>query len=235
MPSPVGSSRSSCLPRSTYLPLLTALMTGVFFLLMLFKLYALAPFALFGVAGMFLVWTRATGARQDLDILDAGCGEQAPVHFQSRGAPSEWAMALTLVANGTLYASLLFGGLFLWVSAPKLAGCADYLSKMTSSFRSSRSFVLAGALFASSQSVRTGAQGAHWLAGSARCLASRGRSTVWLDGLWHCPAQHPARAFCGHLRKSISMPGFMPCLGMVFALYGIWRVLGGLRLPDARP
>src|SRR5690606_41028883 len=39
-----------------------------------------------------------------------------PLHFESTDAPSIFAMRLTLVANATLFSSLLFGGLFLWLT-----------------------------------------------------------------------------------------------------------------------
>ncbi|MBC7282228.1 cytochrome c oxidase subunit I [Hoeflea sp.] len=217
------------LPRSTFLPLLTALMTGVFFLLMLFKHYALAPFALIGVAGMFLMWTRATGARQDLDTLDAGCGERAPVHFQSRGAPSEWAMVLALVANGTLYASLLFGGLFLWVSAPDWP-VAPGAYQVGLPVQIITLCVLAGAFFASRQSVRSGTQGRiGWLAALAASHLSAAALFGWMAyGLVPLNTQHALFAVIFAIQF---YAGFHSLLGVVFALYGIWRVLLGYVSP----
>jgi cytochrome c oxidase subunit I+III len=34
------------------------------------------------------------------------------------GAPAWWALIFTLVADGTLFTSLVFGALYLWISAP---------------------------------------------------------------------------------------------------------------------
>ncbi len=106
------------LPRPTFLPLVTALATGAFFSAMLFKLYWLALAALPVVAGIFLYWTRSTWLGVGPEPLPIGRDETAKVHVYSDNAPSWWAMAFTLAADATLFASLLFGGLFLWVSAP---------------------------------------------------------------------------------------------------------------------
>ena len=106
------------LPRQTYLPLVTAVATGAFFLLMLCKLYWLALAAIPAVVVCFLLWTRDTGLRADTGPVPIGHGEAAPYHSECNGAPSSWAMSFTLAANAALYVSLLFGGLFLWISAP---------------------------------------------------------------------------------------------------------------------
>jgi len=105
------------LPRPTYLPLLTAIATGGFFLCLLFKLYGLAVVFLLATLGIFLLWTRNGDARQDRGPVSASPESTLPLNFESRDAPSILAMRLTLVANSTLFSSLLFGGLFLWVSA----------------------------------------------------------------------------------------------------------------------
>jgi cytochrome c oxidase subunit I+III len=105
------------LPRQTYLPLLTAIATGGFFLCLLLKLYGLAVVFLLATLGIFLLWTRNGDARQDRGPVSASPESTLPLNFESRDAPSILAMRLTLVANSTLFSSLLFGGLFLWVSA----------------------------------------------------------------------------------------------------------------------
>jgi cytochrome c oxidase subunit I+III len=106
------------LPRPTFLPLITAATTGAFFLAVLFKFYWIAVLGLAAVVVCFLQWTRDTGLIEDTGPVTIGRGEVAPYHGECSDPPSWWAMAFTLAANATLYTSLLFGGLFLWVSAP---------------------------------------------------------------------------------------------------------------------
>ncbi len=106
------------LPRQTYLPLITALVTGLFFVSLLAKLYVIAPLALLAVILLFLRWTPNEAVQTTGSELYAGKGLVLPPHFESGDPPSLMAMRLTLLVTATLFTSLLFGGLFLWVSAP---------------------------------------------------------------------------------------------------------------------
>jgi cytochrome c oxidase subunit I+III len=104
------------LPKPTYLPILTAIATGGFFVCLLFKLYGLALLFLIATLAIFLLWTRNDDARLDRGPVYASPDSRLPLNFECKDAPSVLAMRLTLVANATLFSSLLFGGLFLWVS-----------------------------------------------------------------------------------------------------------------------
>nr|CAD6619169.1 cytochrome c oxidase subunit I [Rhizobium sp. Khangiran2] len=106
------------LPRQTFLPLATAVATGSFFLALLFKVYWMAPLALALVTGLFLLWTGDTAEKEDLEDLDIGHGLALPPHMQAPYPPAWWAMLLALIADATAFISLLFGALFLWISAP---------------------------------------------------------------------------------------------------------------------
>jgi cytochrome c oxidase subunit I+III len=106
------------LPNRTLWPLISALVTGVFFLSVLFKLYWLAPVALIALAATFLGWTRASGERHDHGPLPIGNGATALLHSEAATPPSLWAMALVIAADATAFTSLAFGILFLWVVAP---------------------------------------------------------------------------------------------------------------------
>jgi cytochrome c oxidase subunit I+III len=106
------------LPRRTYKPLISGLLTGAFVLCLLFKLYWLAPVFLVLTVASLLAWSHGTGTTQDLGELPIGKGETAPVHWETQKPPSWWAAVFACAADATLFASLLFGGLFLWLVAP---------------------------------------------------------------------------------------------------------------------
>jgi len=106
------------LPRRTYLPLWTALATGTFFLAMLFGQYWLAPFCAVLVVGVFLIWPQSLGRKEDMGAVDIGRGEIAPFDSESPNNVAVLANRTALVTDATLFASLLFGGLFLLVVAP---------------------------------------------------------------------------------------------------------------------
>src|SRR5690606_3638254 len=104
--------------RQTYRPLISGVLTGLFVLALLFKLYWLSlPLLALAVASLF-AWTHGIGTRDDLEPLPIGHGEALPVHWQTARPPSWWAMVFAIAADVTMFASLLFGALFLWLVAP---------------------------------------------------------------------------------------------------------------------
>lgn len=110
------------LPRRTFLPLWTALATASFFLAMLFGLYWLAPFGALLTLILFLIWPASIGQTKDQGAVDIGMGEKAPLDVECLTNVSILANRAALVMNGTLFSSLLFGGLFLLVVAPNWEG-----------------------------------------------------------------------------------------------------------------
>ena len=106
------------LPRQTYKPLVSGLATGAFVLCLLFKAYWLSLVFLALTVASLLAWTAGIGTREDLGELPVGHGEHAPVHWETERPPSWWAMVFACAADATLFASLLFGALFLWLVAP---------------------------------------------------------------------------------------------------------------------
>ncbi|MBO1078912.1 cytochrome c oxidase subunit I [Roseomonas haemaphysalidis] len=106
------------LPRPTFLPLWTALAIGATVLTLLFKLYWATPLTLLLVVGVLLRWHRTAGQTRDHGLLEAGLGLRLPLHSEVPCPASWWGVALLLVADGTAFASLVFGALFLWLVAP---------------------------------------------------------------------------------------------------------------------
>ena len=106
------------LSRSSYLPLYTALATGAAVLAMLFQFYFFALAAALAVAGLFLLAGHSAGLNRDYGPLPVGRGVSVPPHTELAGSPPWWALIFTLIADGTLFTSLLFGTLYLWISAP---------------------------------------------------------------------------------------------------------------------
>jgi cytochrome c oxidase subunit I+III len=124
------------LPRPTYLPLFIALATAGAVLAMLFKFYWLSLAMVVMTAGLFVLSGHSAGLSRDYGLLPVGRGVSLPPHTEVAGAPAWWAMIFTLVADGTLFTSLVFGTLYLWISAPNwppaIAGEADLLVALIS-------------------------------------------------------------------------------------------------------
>jgi cytochrome c oxidase subunit I+III len=106
------------LPGNSWLPLATALATGAFFVAVLVKLYWVAPVAAALVALLACCWAWGLGERTDRGPVDVGCGQAALPHREAADAPGHWGSIFTLIADATLFVSLLFGYAYLWTIAP---------------------------------------------------------------------------------------------------------------------
>jgi cytochrome c oxidase subunit I+III len=106
------------LSRPTYLPLCTALATAAAVLAMLFQFYLVVLAAALVTAGLFLLAAQGAGLDRDYGPMPIGRGVSVPPHTETAGAPPWLALIWTLVADGTLFTCLVFGTLYLWISAP---------------------------------------------------------------------------------------------------------------------
>ncbi|PTE23402.1 cytochrome c oxidase subunit I [Cereibacter changlensis JA139] len=106
------------LPGNTMLPISMAFVTGFFFLGLLIKVYWLVPLAAVGVIALALRWVWGLGSRQDQGPQEVGRGLSLPPVSEVADPPGWWGMLFLLLADATLFGSLLFGYAFLWTVAP---------------------------------------------------------------------------------------------------------------------
>ncbi len=106
------------LPQRSFLPLWTALATGGFFLGLLFKIYWIVPIAAAVVVFQFFLWSKPLGARRDMGPIDIGMGKSVPVDGEVKDNVTYWASIAGVSVDAALYASLLFGALYLAIIAP---------------------------------------------------------------------------------------------------------------------
>jgi cytochrome c oxidase subunit I+III len=104
------------LPNPTYLPLVTALVTGGVVLGFLFKAYWLSAALALVTLGLFVFAGRHAGLARDHGPLPVGLGVAVPPHTEAASAPSWLALICALVANGTWFTSLVFGTFYLWLA-----------------------------------------------------------------------------------------------------------------------
>jgi len=105
------------LPGNSLLPLWTAMLAGGFFLSILASVYWLAPLFLAAVAAYGWRWAWSLGHRAELGPQDAGCGLSLKVQSEIDGSPGHWASVFAIVADATLFSTLLFGYAYLWTIA----------------------------------------------------------------------------------------------------------------------
>ena len=219
------------LPNSTFLPLISALATGVFFVSVLLKFYLLSLVGVGAAIVTFLLWTRTSGDTADRGPVPAGRGEHAIFSTESREAPSAWAISLALAADAAAYASLAFGLVFLWVVAPNWPPPSIPRLEMITS-----ACIVSGLVAAAF---------AGWRASQPQVLASISRRELYLA----VAAIGQAVAFGALLVAMLSIPevtrhafaattlallayvALHAGVGIVFALYGVWRSRTGYVSP----
>jgi cytochrome c oxidase subunit I+III len=219
------------LPNSTFLPLWTALVTGVFFVAVLLKFYLVAAAGFVATVAMLLTWTRGWGDRADRGVMTVGLGEEVPPHTEIASAPSNWAMTLALFANCTAYASLAFGMLFLWVVAPNWPSPELVKPGLLAS-----GLIVAGlvaAAFAAVNSVAPAVlararQRVRWLAVAAAGHVAAVAGFAMLMTAVPDPTRH---AYLAATFVLLAYAALHAAFGVVFAGYGLWRSHAGYVSP----
>jgi hypothetical protein len=105
---------------------------------MLFQLYLMALVMVLVTAGLFVLSAQSAGLARDYGPLPVGRGLCLAPHTEMAGSPSWLALIFALVADGTLFTSLVFGAFYLWISACTvatrerwLAGLARLIARQT--------------------------------------------------------------------------------------------------------
>lgn len=106
------------LPSNSWIPFQTALAFGVMFVGLLVRVYPVALIAAVVAALLLLRWSWHNGGHPKAVPLRDDDPVDPPLHSRTPNGPGAWGMGLALMANGTLYVSLLFGWLYLWAVAP---------------------------------------------------------------------------------------------------------------------
>ncbi len=214
------------LPRPTYLPLFTALATAAAVLAMLFKLYLLALAAALVTAGMFVFAGQSAGLARDYGPLPVGRGLSLPPHTEVADAPSWWSLIFALVADGTLFTSLLFGTFFLWISAPNWPPVAAPEPNLLLALVAVAALVVAA--FAGRGSLRAVAAGSApqgWIGiAAAALLAAIVVIVVLIGGIIPHPREHALGATAAAL---LGYAALHAAIGLLFLVSNLMRFASG--------
>jgi cytochrome c oxidase subunit I+III len=102
------------LPGNTVTPLVAALLTSLLFIGFLAKVYWLSVIGVVAALSALLVWAWQGSSLADSGDMDAGSAERLPLHYHLVRTPGWWGTLIALLADGTLFISLLFAYFFLW-------------------------------------------------------------------------------------------------------------------------
>ncbi|MEX2474168.1 cytochrome c oxidase subunit I [Marinobacter sp.] len=109
------------LPTNSWLPMLTAGALAVVCLALLLKIYLAALVAAAVALMVVLRWGWENGGHPKISTVGEDNPDDPPVHSRTLDGPGLWGMNVTLMSNGTLYVSLIFGWFYLWTAAPQWA------------------------------------------------------------------------------------------------------------------
>jgi len=214
------------LPRATYLPLWTALFTAGAVLAFLGKLYLLSLAAGLVVAGLLVWGAQSAGHARDYGPLPVGHGLSLPPHTEVASAPPWWALIFTLIADGTLFTSLVFGTLYLWIAAPNWPPAAAPHTSLLLALGCILALVVAAAL--ARGSLRTLAGGGApqgWIGLTALALVvSVAAIAVLIGGVSPHPREHAIGATAAAL---LGYVGFHAAVGLLFLLSNVLRIGAG--------
>ncbi|MGQ3888558.1 cytochrome c oxidase subunit I [Legionella sp. CNM-1927-20] len=107
------------LPGNSWLPFLTALTIGAVCITLISRNYNFAIFSLLICFLFLLRWTWENGTHPKAAPDAKTLPKDPPLHSRTLNGPGLWGMNTSLLANGALYMSLLFGWLYLWTAAPQ--------------------------------------------------------------------------------------------------------------------
>ena len=214
------------LPPPTYLPLWTALATAGTVLAMLGKAYWLAVLMAAVTIGLFVLAACRAGLDRDHGLLPVGRGLSLPVHTETRTPPAWWALIVTLVADATLFTSLVFGLLFLWVSAPNWPPNAVPDTDLAMALAAIAALA-AAAIFArpALRALLGGRAPQAWMAlAAAALLAAIVLSVVLIGGIMPHPATHALGATAAALLAFVVLHAG---IGLLFLLVAALRIASG--------
>ena len=215
------------LPQPTYLPLVTAIATVAVVLAFLFKFYLLAILVTVVIAGLFIYGGQSAGHTRDYGPLPIGRGISVPPHTEVASTPPWMAMVCTLVADGTLFASLVFGTFYLWLAAPNWPSAVAFNPNRILALG-----VLAGLVVAAMAARRalralvTGGKPQGWIALAMLSLVLAIAAVVGLiGGVIPHPREHALGATAAALLSYIAVHAG---IGLLFLTSNLLRIRAGM-------
>ena len=101
----------------TWMPLLAALVLAALLACFIAKLYWAALAMLPPLLAVLWRWAWTTGDPGGPDAVEAEPGLALPTQGAARNAPGWWALVMSLLVDGSLFASLVFSYFYLWLGA----------------------------------------------------------------------------------------------------------------------
>ena len=100
---------------SSYVTMIAAFLLGGVFIALTYEWWWTTIICAIGtlIAILYWLWT-GTAQIPEAEMRDAGLGERFPLYVSGPASVGWWAMFITMVGDGTAFASLIFGYFFYW-------------------------------------------------------------------------------------------------------------------------
>ena len=132
------------MPGPGWSPILAALFTAAFLLLLTVKLVMASLIC--GVLALILVVVWMWGSDPEpLALVDIGAGIKLPTYVSGPASHSWWAMVILMLVAGSLYLAFVFSYLYLWTVSPDAWSSAALLPQPAWPFASAALLVLSSA------------------------------------------------------------------------------------------
>jgi cytochrome c oxidase subunit I+III len=183
------------------------------------------------VAGLFVRWGQNAGHSRDYGSLPVGRGLSLPPHTEVASTPPWWALVFALIADGTLFTSLVFGVLYLWISAPRWPPAVTLATNLPLALVSVLSlFVAAAGARGSLRAQENGRASRLWIGLAAlMLLAAIGAVVVLIGNVIPHPREHALGATAAALFGYVVLHAG---IGLLFLLSNFMRLAAGFISPQ---
>jgi len=218
------------MPGPSWLPLLAALGTAGFFLLLTVRLVvpAVACGALAAAMTLWWMWNTDPGPSQP--PVDIGGGIMLPVYLNGGSSHSWWAMVILLMVSGSVFGSLLFSYLFLWTAAPGGWPAGDALPAPAWPMASAALLLTSGGCIAYA-GRRLNSAAAQWpfrLAMPAAIALLAAALGAEFHGQWRTGLRPQDSGYGAVIYTLIGLQGFFVAVLLAMGSYTVARSLAGL-------
>ena len=220
-------------PGPSWLPILAAVSTAAFFMLLTVKLVTIAT--IFGLTAVVAIiwWLWSTDQGPTHPPIDIGGGIRLPVYVTGPVSHSWWAMIVLILVAGTLFTCLIFSYLYLWTINPRAWPPAGVVLPSLGWPITAMVLYAAGSaliVLASWALARTPA-GSPWPMRLALFLAVPlmfGGFAAQLYGPWQTGLRPDASSYGAVVYTFVAIQGFFVAVMTIMALYTLARSLCGM-------
>ncbi|HVL55521.1 MAG TPA: cytochrome c oxidase subunit I [Burkholderiaceae bacterium] len=217
------------MPGPALSPVLSAVFTAAFFLLLTVKLVVPAVLCgLIALAALF-VWLWDTDPGPAFAPVQIGGGIELPVYVTGRDSHSRWAMIILLIVAAAILGSLVFSYLYLWVGAPQMWPSVSQLPPLWLAALQAASLVASSAAIAHAQRAlqrnRHLPMRVSLLAAAVLALTSAACETL---AQLHTGISPSASAYGATVWLFAAVHGFYVAVAVLMAGYLIARSVAGL-------